>query len=257
MPRPVLPDQRTVVVVIEPGARAAARAAGRAAPGSQGFRVLRTTQVDGYERPTAVPAQDAAILGRARARAAGDLFKGTARRAAKISISNARMEVFEDLGDLIKSLTADRQMVKLGITSEASSGRVEEEERNVRVSASIYAASREDDNDFHVIIGDDSGTRPLFMNVEVSGLPPAANKHRTRLESVRNRYKRFFTDHPAGLPGTGYDFYDPPIEVTIAGSLFFDITHAKGGKPGPKDLRKNIPTIWEIHPVTELTFRRG
>jgi hypothetical protein len=40
----------------------------------------------------------------------------------------------------------------------------------------------------------------------------------------------------------------------IEGSLFFDITHATGGHPGPQDLRPHIPTIWEVHPVTNIVF---
>jgi hypothetical protein len=36
--------------------------------------------------------------------------------------------------------------------------------------------------------------------------------------------------------------------------LFFDITHATGGHPGPDDLRPHIPTIWEIHPITKIAF---
>ena len=38
------------------------------------------------------------------------------------------------------------------ITTVSMSKRVIEETRNVRVTAWIYAASREDDNDFHLIV---------------------------------------------------------------------------------------------------------
>jgi hypothetical protein len=40
----------------------------------------------------------------------------------------------------------------------------------------------------------------------------------------------------------------------VEGSLFFDMSHATGGKPGPQDLRKDIPTIWEVHPITRIVF---
>jgi hypothetical protein len=112
----------------------------------------------------------------------------------------------------------------------------------------------EADNDFHVIIGREAALPTLCMNVEVSGLPPPGSAHRATLEQVRDAYKSFFGHDPKKLPGAGYDFYHPPIPVRIAGSIFYDVTHEHGGKPGPADLRDHILTIWEIHPVTSLEF---
>jgi hypothetical protein len=133
----------------------------------------------------------------------------------------------------------------------ATSGRVSEERRNVAVRAWLYAASRENDNDFHLIIGGDPDESPVYMTVEVSGLPPANSTHRKRLKRARDAYKGFFADD---LPGASYDFYKPPIPVDVEGSLFFDIGHLNGGRPGPADLRPDIPTVWEIHPVTRIEF---
>ena len=45
-----------------------------------------------------------------------------------------------------------------------------------------------------------------------------------------------------------------PIPVQIEGSLFFDITHATGQKPGPATLRQYAPTIWEVHPLSKIVF---
>ena len=246
MPNPRLPNPATVVetreVVID-------RPAPTPGP-PQTFRILRTNQVDEYEPELPV----GAVLTARPPAAAGDNFQGTARRAAKISISDADVEDFDDLKDLINSLTSDQDMIDLDLPDDRDSDRVDEEQRNVRVRAFIYAASREDDNDFHVIIGRPPNASRLFMNVEVSGLPPSSSTHRATLKGVRDAYKTFFRNHPDNLPGTSYDFYDPPIPVLIGGSLFFDVTHASGGRPGPQDLRDDIPTIWEIHPVTSLEF---
>ncbi len=245
MPNPGLPNPATVVetrelVIERPDSP----------PGPpQTIRILRTNQADVYEPElplTAVLASRLAVV--------GDDFGGTARRVAKISIADAATEDFEDLQHLIISLTSDRDMIRLDLPDDRDSDRVKEEQRNVRVRAFIYAASREADNDFHVIIGRDPDQSRLFMNVEVSGLPPSSSPHRATLNAVRDGYKTFFKNHPDNLPGTSYDFYDPPIPVFIGGSLFFDVTHASGGKPGPKDLRDDIPTIWEIHPVTRIEF---
>ena len=72
-----------------------------------------------------------------------------------------------------------------------------------------------------------------------------------RLKAARDKYKAFFG---SDLPGTRYDFYDPPIPVEVEGSLFFDMSHVTGTRPGPASLRSRIPTIWEVHPVTDIVF---
>ena len=71
----------------------------------------------------------------------------------------------------------------------------------------------------------------------------------TDLNAARSAFKKFFG---AKLPGAGYDFYDPPIPVNIEGSLFFDMTHATGARPGPQSLKSRMPVIWEVHPLTSI-----
>ena len=244
-----LPAANTVVAEIAfiPGGRRALIAPG-AAPA---YRILRTTQVDPYDKPVSRRAIAAA---RAPAAVAGDSFRGTSRKAAKLSIVPGKPDEFDDLKKLIKDLPDDADMADHDppITTKPNSDRVPEEKRNVRVEAFLYAASREDDNDFHLIIGRNSERSPsMYMTVELSGLPPKSSKHFSRLSKARNAYKTFFADN---MPGTTYDFYDPPIPVTVEGSLFFDMSHAHGSKPGPASLRKDIPTIWEIHPISKIEF---
>lgn len=223
----------------------------RAAP--QQYRILRTTQVDEYEKPVSKATIGLRLALRA---VVSDTFSGKARKAAKISISSAPTEEFSRLRDLIKSLPSEKSMVnrKPRITTGEKSGRVQEEERNVSVRAWLYAASRENDNDFHLIIGQSPGSSRLFMTVEISGLPPSSSAFHAKLKRARNSYKAFFKEHPDKLPGPTYDFYKPPIPIEIKGSLFMDIGHVKAGRPGPKDLRDDIPTVWEIHPVTKIEF---
>jgi hypothetical protein len=72
------------------------------------------------------------------------------------------------------------------------------------------------------------------MTMEVSGLPPAEADSFDTLKAARDAYKEFFG---SDLPGTSYDFYDPPVPVEIGGSLFFDMSHASGSRPGPQSLR--------------------
>jgi hypothetical protein len=260
MPRSqVIPSPETIVLEfplaapLQPSARrlAAPTIARRSA-----YRVIRTTQRDPYDSPLAAADIASAGVAPAARRPAGDAFQGTARRAAKISIANAPVERFDDLRDLIDSLPADSAMTRRRprITTGANSNRVDEEKRNVAVRAFLYAASRENDNDFHLIVGRARRLAPVYMTMELSGLPRSTSAAFATLKRTRDDFKRFFGDHPLGLPGLSYDFYIPPVPIEIQGSLFFDMSHARGSKPGPDDLRPDMPTIWEIHPVTRIVF---
>ena len=232
-----------------PAARGAPMRAGVARPST--YKILRTNQVDPYD---SVPTSAAAIRSAPQMMAAaGDGFNGTARKSAKISIANGDAVTFPNVSGLIATLPSDAAMVhhKPRISNGAASKRVKEEQRNVRLRAWIFAASREADNDFHLIVGQDPALTPVYMTMEVSGLPPHSSEAFGPLKKVRDAFKEFLKDR---LPGTGYDFYDPAIPVEIGGSLFFDIQHATGGRPGPQDLRGDMPVLWEIHPITDLIF---
>ncbi len=220
------------------------------------FRILHTDEVDRYEK-------GALGLGLAgpelRAAPAGDNFAGSDRKAAKLSISTAKIEKFKDVKDLIASLAPESKMKahKPKITTASTSGRVKEEDRNIHVDAFIYAASREADNDFHLIVGRDPKVAPaMYITMELSGLPPAGSPSLSTLQAARDAFKQFFDNNAGGqLPGTTYDFYDPPLKVTIEGSLFFDITHATGPRPGPASLKGSMPVIWEVHPISQIVFK--
>ncbi len=186
--------------------------------------------------------------------AAGDSYMGTARKAAKLSIATAPTEPFADVKDLIATLPAHAAMVGHVpiIPTTAASNRVKEEKRNVNIKAFLYAASREDDNDFHLIVGRAPGASPaVYFTVELSGLPPTSSASFATLKAARDAFKAAFG---SSLPGTAYDFYTPPIPVEIEGSLFFDMSHASGSRPGPSSLRPKMPVVWEVHPITKFVM---
>jgi hypothetical protein len=212
------------------------------------YRIIETSELDPYERPLAE--EEVANLESARL-TPGDDFAGTDRRDAKLSIASAEVEQFDDLQSLVQSLTADADMEDHdpAITRDPDSERVAEEQRNVRVRAFLYAASRETDNDFHFIVGRDPSLSPTYMNMELSGLPPRTSDAFDRLDAARTAYKTFVQGQ---TPGAGYHHYDPPIPIEVQGSLFFDITHASGPHPGPAKLRPE--TIWEVHPISHIVF---
>lgn len=225
-------------------------------PRGNKFVITKTLELDAYEyEKKGFESRSDVFMANAIALAeSSDTFGGTSRKAAKLSLANANTEIFGDLKDLIDTLQSHQSMVEHQpiIKTGATSNRVAEERRNVKVSAFLYAASREDDNDFHLIVGrDPNESEKLFMTMEISGLPPESSQFFARLQSARDAYKAFFNNN---LPGLGYDFYNPPPSITIEGSLFFDMSHATGSRPGPSKLKPFMPVVWEVHPVTGIEF---
>ena len=227
-----------------------------AAPTGPGAKltIIHTNEVDAYEKGALGPG----LAGVLPAAPTGDNFKGTSRKASKLSLSPAKTENFKNVADLIKTLPAHEAMVKHKpkITTAATSKRVKEEERNVHVTAFMYAASREDDNDYHLIIGmSPTATPETYMTMELSGLPPASSPAFPQLKAARDAFKQFFKDIGKAPPGLTYDFYHPPISVTIDGSLFFDMSHATGSRPGPASLKSRMPVVWEVHPIEKIKLK--
>jgi len=219
------------------------------------FSIIHTNEMDEYEKGATSPA---AFAKAKAALPADDIFDGKDRKAAKLSISSAKLEKFNDLKDLVKSLAAEDKMTnhKPKIGTDPKSARVKEEQRNVQVKAFLYAASREADNDFHLIIGrDPKATQEMYMTMELSGLPTSGSAL-AKLKAARSAFKKFFKDNGGQPPGLTYDFYDPPIQVNVDGSLFFDMTHATGSRPGPKSLKSRMPVIWEVHPITTIALKK-
>ena len=176
----------------------------------------------------------------------GEVFMGSARKVAKTSISDAEVTTFASLDDLLATLPLDSKMRKKPLKN---SPRVEEEEKNVTVTAFLYATKKEDDNDFHVIMGSSASVDDAqFMTAEVSGLPTDA-PFKARLAKARTQFKDFFGD--TQLPGSRYVKFDPPVPIKVTGSLFYDIDH-KPGDIGP--LGNRPATSWEVHPVTDIVF---
>src|SRR5579871_6094635 len=122
---------------------------------------------------------------------ADDIFRGKARKAAKLSIATAPVQTYDSISKLIKSFEkSDKDMKKnTAITEDPTSDRVAEEKRNVTVTAYIYAMRKEADNDFHVILGDaPDSDNPQYLNSEVSGLP-TGGQFKARLTQVRDDFK--------------------------------------------------------------------
>ena len=248
-----LPPPSTITAVSDVTVnRSAALAAGVGNAAPIKFRMIDTTQMDASDKVKLA----SIIAGTMAARAAptDDNYTGSSRRVAKLSIVKAPVEPFSTLTALLDTLPSDKQMIakKPPISKDPDQDRVAEERRNVKVNAFIYAASREDDNDFHVIIGTDVNDEvEVYMNVEISGLPPRRAASFAALKAAREA----FVEGVGGAPPQTYRFYDPVIPVVIEGSLFWDASHKKPPRPGPQSLRNKIKSVWEIHPVSSIQFR--
>jgi hypothetical protein len=190
-----------------------------------------------------------------------NVFDGEHRKLPKTTIvDTAVIEEFGSVAALVDNILEradDEQMKNTSGITRTTATRHDAEKRNVRVTGFIYAYVKEDDNDYHVILGDAPGTVPLvFLNVEVSGIPvggTAAN--RQRLTAARDEFKAAFglgekgpTKYKKFLNETGAN---SPVPVRITGSLFWDVDHGPG-TVGPKEFRPQ--TSWEIHPVSEIVF---
>lgn len=56
-------------------------------------------------------------------------------------------------------------------------------------------------------------------------------------------------------PGVAGVLPAAPTGVTIHGSLFFDMSHVKGSRPGPPSLKSRMPVVGEVHPITKIIFK--
>lgn len=180
----------------------------------------------------------------------GDVFTGTDRRDAKTTLASAGIEAYPLITALRSTLRTDQYMLSLGISKAPDAARLDDEQRNVTVGGFIYAIRKERDNDFHLIVGDQHcAVASCLMTVEVSAIPSlASNPYRKTLADVRSKFLFHFNGTE---PSARYTKYDPPIPVTLTGSLFFDVDH-KAGTVGPAGLQSD--TAWEIHPLSDITY---
>ena len=107
-----------------------------------------------------------------------------------------RSRTSRDISSLLASLPKKDPK---GVSEAAGSKRIPEEQRNVRVRAFLYAASREPDNDFHLIVGDDpAAAAPKLMTMEISGLPPSSSASFARSEGRPERLQGLLQRRSAG-----------------------------------------------------------
>ena len=174
-------------------------------------------------------------------------FSGVSRRLSKTSIASALLKSMT-FTSFIASLPSDKSMMaNHNITTAPNNPRVPQENNNIQLNGIfLFAIKRENDNDYHIIIGDKN---KKFFNVEISGLPPHSAASFITLSKTRTAVETYF-----GKPNCnvgGYNVFPQGIKIQISGSTFYDIDHAPG-TIGPQGYMP--ATAWEIHPVTDIKF---
>src|SRR5207248_7146222 len=128
------------------------------------------------------PRGGAVLAAHARAATQSDVFSGAFRLEAKTSYATRKTEKLTQMDKLMRSLLTDMQMTQMHpelVTKDKNhqnhEPRIDLETRNVTVKAWLYWVGHQADNDFHLVLGDTSEltSTTVFMNSEVSGLPPA------------------------------------------------------------------------------------
>lgn len=188
----------------------------------------------------------------------GDIFNGCALRNIKTSYVNDTYEAFANTKKLLKDLSDGTDVQALGLSTAEDRERIPEENRNVVIGiAYLFMISKEEDNDFHLILGDKRNykTAKLF-SAEISGIPEDENHpFYDDLKDVRDKFKAAL-EHPEScsvLKKFSETLTLNPIKLTIKGPLLFDSQHKNGGSGYSKDdIVVKTKTGWEIHPVSDF-----
>lgn len=186
-----------------------------------------------------------------------NIFTGTIRGDVKTSFVNLAADTFESIKKLRNWLPDDEFMHKSTEAKYNNSPRTKEENHNVYLEdVWIFGVKREDDNDFHLIIGSSKSLekeQPL-LTAEISGLPDSASEYFAVLAEARNTLIDYFGDNSKKEMVFVASEKHPPIHLDfICGSLFFD-NHHYGGHS--KISNYKVFSAWEIHPVTKIKFHK-
>lgn len=193
-----------------------------------------------------------------QARPESDRYLGEMRAEAKTSLGNTVRHLHEQdsIAEFLPLWLAehpDAKMHNAGLTEKSPRCEAETYEATI-LEAYLWCCRHENDNDYHLILGDRYGNGP-FMTAEVGGLPDPGKEelstHRSQyndLKAARDKFKSYFGEH---LPGKTWEVFETPLKLKISGMLFFDIDHGIGvagtGRYRPQ-------TCWELHPVTWIEF---
>jgi hypothetical protein len=170
------------------------------------------------------------------------------REEAKTTKPPGARKTFSSIVTLYNSLPADDLMDTFNIGNKTP--RVKPEQKNITLKkVYIYLITREEDNDYHMIIGDKPNYQDATVrfNAEISGLP----KNFPALEETLRKVRMKIAENIGKIPKKASNNNGTSIPVKISGSLFYD-AHHRGSFGGQGNIKST--TVWEIHPVTSIIF---
>ena len=117
----------------------------------------------------------------------------------------------------------------------------------------LHLVAGETDGDYHIQISDSDSTGDHCLIVEVPNPDAkftASADLQPKFAAVRDLIK---TKMLAGKdPSVGGSVMQHPVYVTVSGILFYDDSHVGDPPRGKKGM--HAATLWELHPVTAITF---
>lgn len=186
-----------------------------------------------------------------------DRFIGVIRSDVKTSFINAIADTFESIKKLRNWLPDDEYMHKNTAAKQNNTPRTSEENHNIYLyDLYIFGVKREDDNDFHVILGSSKSLEKgqAFLTAEISGLPDTSSIYFNKLYDAREKFIAYFGEDAKKETIFEASENNPPIHLDyICGSLFFD-NHHYGGHSKVGNYK--VFSAWEIHPVTDIRFHK-
>lgn len=149
----------------------------------------------------------------------------------------------------LKSIGADDATMK-DVPFTKKSPRLTQEKYFVTITrAYLYTFSIEEDNDIHLIFGDNktSVNSNNTMNGEVSGLSVLFLKHQKQIRKIRYKAVRILEGYAKCNSTTDEPLFIP---IKISGSVFYDYQHKS--RPAKCGCCAASGTAWEIHPIYNL-----
>ncbi|HTL82546.1 MAG TPA: hypothetical protein VL651_12625 [Bacteroidia bacterium] len=184
-----------------------------------------------------------------------DLFLGKIRASVKTSFVNDVPDTFHFIQELRGWLPSDLYMHTQSDARTNINVRCKEENKNIYLrDVYIFGVKREDDNDFHVLLGTSGelNNEQLYFSAEISGLPDTASDAYATLKTLRTKFKAHFGNDITKEFVFVASANHPPIHLlSIQGSLFFDNHHYTKHSAVQG---RSVCSAWEIHPVTSIEF---
>jgi hypothetical protein len=144
-------------------------------------------------------------------------------------------------------------------------GRMDVEKKTYTVSGYLSYFKKEDDGDFHVVITDKPGDfvrgatppngRSLVVEFPDSDCFAGSHKSGPTTSILGQAIAEARTTFKAQTNGIDGEKIKQAIPVTVTGVGFFDRDHGhQVGRTIPQHQQDGRPVVFELHPVTEITF---